>query len=74
MDKYALEKTKSAFTWILISGALTAFLTSFSALLTSFRDGEVDGKYVLLTVLILVVNAVINTVAYYLYQSGRKDA
>lgn len=74
MDKKALEKTKTAFIWILMSGALTTFLTGFASLLTQFRDGEVDMRYLGVTMLILFTNGLINVVAYYLYKSGRTDA
>lgn len=70
MDKFAVEKTKKVFVWVIGSGAATVFLMGLATVIASYRDGEVDLQYVGLTTVILALNGLVNVVSYYLRQSG----
>lgn len=73
MDKFAAEKTKKVVIWIINSGVATALLIGLSTAIESVRDGEADLKWFGYTVIALILNGLINAIAYYLRTAGTQE-
>lgn len=67
-SKFANQKLKDAFKFILIAPATTVGLTSIVTLLTLFQDEQIDFRKFAIAIVCTILGTALNIIIYWIYE------